>query len=91
MTVISLSGSKIGSVVYYVTNILFIRGKDLFKMSKVKKFDYSKNLIKQNLTGYFFPMQAKYADRILKVTRRQCENLTEFLEISRKIAKIQFS
>ena len=40
---------------YGVTNILFIRGIDLFKMSKVKKLDYSKNLIKENLTAYFFP------------------------------------
>ena len=42
-------------------------------MSKVKKLDYSKNLIKENLTAYFFPYHPVgeknnfiYADRILK-------------------------
>ena len=74
------SGSKIGSSVYYVTNILFIRGIDLFKMSKVRKFDYSKNLIKQNLTAYFsHRCKRKYADRILKVTRRQFDRIAKKL------------
>ena len=51
----SMCGSKIGFSVYYVTNILFIRGIDLFKMSKVRKFDYSKNLIKKILRHTIFP------------------------------------
>ena len=78
-----LSGSKIGLSGYYVTNILFIRGIDLFKMSKVRKFDYSKNLIKQNLTAYNFPIDASEICR----SHLEGDSSPQFDRIAKKLRK----